>query len=112
MRRGQAPALPTNLNVIWRTNEDVRPYAVFARENRCNLLRGAESTPPTSAYFHSRGFVKIPYKVNRRFKIYILSGAEILNAVKIFTITLLTARQRFSRACIRLSSSTPILQAL
>ena len=46
MARGAVKRVSSvNFDVIWRTNEDVRPYAVFARENRCNLLRGAESTP-------------------------------------------------------------------
>ena len=43
---------------------------------------------------------------------HILSGAEILKAVRRLTITLRTARQRFKRACISASSSTAILQAL
>ena len=49
--------------MIWWTNEDVRPYAVFARENRCNLLWGVEDAAPYEMLFSIKRLKqKIPEK--------------------------------------------------
>lgn len=73
-------------------------------------LQARINAPKKAKHTKKRGTPKSVPR-NSRYA-YILSGAEILKAVKILTITLRTARQRFNRACIRLSSATPILQAL
>ena len=61
-RRGELCS-PARVDVIWRTNEDVRPYAVFARENRCNLLWGVEDAAPYEMLFSIKRLKqKIPEK--------------------------------------------------